>query len=309
MSKTPILVITGPTASGKTDVSLHCAALLDAEIISADSRQVYRGLDIGTAKPTAAERASVRHHGIDICDPSELYTAGRFFEDAHRWIEDIQGRGKRVIVAGGSGLYVRVLTQGLFEGPASDPVLREKLEKRLREEGKGALLRELSERDPKMAAEIDVNNPVRIVRALEVCLLTGQAYSRLRTEKMRRSPHRYRSVGIAWERSILHARINARVDAMMEAGLVDEVRGLLEAGADPAWNALNTVGYKEICSYLLSLLPIETAVEQVKTNTRRFARRQLTWFRRDADLRWYEADAGFTAENKARRIVADLELE
>ena len=309
MSNTPILVITGATASGKTDVSMVCASLLDAEIISADSRQVYRGLDIGTAKPTLAERSAVRHHGIDICDPSELYTAGRFFNDAHRWIEEIQARGKRVIIVGGSGLYVRVLMRGLFEGPAADAALRRELETRLREEGKQALLRDLTERDPEMAAEIDVNNPVRIIRALEVCILSGQAYSRLRKEKLRLSPHRFSSIALAWERSLLHARINVRVDAMMEAGLVDEVRGLLEAGVDPSWNALNTVGYKEISVYLSSLLPIETAVEQIKTNTRRFARRQLTWFRRDAALRWFDADAGFDAEVYARRILAELDFE
>ncbi|MDT8324770.1 MAG: tRNA (adenosine(37)-N6)-dimethylallyltransferase MiaA, partial [Bacteroidota bacterium] len=287
---------------------------LDAEIISADSRQVYRGLDIGTAKPTAEERARVPHHGIDICALAETYTAGRFFTDAHRWIRDIQERGKRVLIVGGSGLYVRVLLQGLFEGPPKDDALRARLETRLREEGKDRLLAELAERDPRMADIIDRRNPVRIVRALEVCLLTGQPYSRIREERLRRSPHRYFPVALSRERATLHARINARVDAMLAQGLCQEVRALLDAGADPGSNALNTVGYKEITAYLSSLLPYDAAVELLKTNTRRFARRQMTWFRREPGLRWYDveetADAeGADAEAVARRIIEDMPRE
>ncbi len=306
MQHDSILVITGPTASGKTAVSLHCAELLDAEIIGADSRQVYRGLDIGTAKPTAEERARVPHHGIDICDVSETYTAGRFFEDAHTWIRDIIDRGRRVLIVGGSGLYVRVLLQGLFEGPASDPQLRARLETRLREEGREVLLHELRERDPRMAEEIDTRNPVRIVRALEVCLLTGQPYSRLREEDMRRSPHPYFPVALAWERSLLHARINARVDEMMAQGLLDEVRAVLAAGADPACNALNTVGYKELTAYLSDSLTYDAAVAQIKTSTRRFARRQLTWFRREPGLRWYDMQPETDPGDIAQRIVREM---
>jgi tRNA dimethylallyltransferase len=309
MQNEHILVITGPTASGKTAVSLHCAELLNAEIISADSRQVYRGLDIGTAKPTPAERALVPHHGIDICPPTETYTAGRFFADAHDWIREIRARGKRIVIAGGSGLYVRVLLQGLFEGPDADAALRARLERRLAEEGLDVLLAELAERDPHMAEVIDRQNPVRIVRALEVCMLTGQPYSRLREEQLRRSPHRYFPVALAWERAALHARINARVDAMMAAGLCDEVRGLRAAGIDPACNALNTVGYKEITAYLDSLLPYDAAVEQIKTNTRRFARRQHTWFRREPGLRWYDMTAEEEPAAVARRILGDMRRE
>ncbi|MCB2205355.1 tRNA (adenosine(37)-N6)-dimethylallyltransferase MiaA [bacterium] len=301
-----ILVITGPTASGKTAVSLHCAEMLGAEIVSADSRQVYRGMDIGTAKPTEAEQARVAHHGIDICDIDDTYTAGRFFEDAHAWIKDIMRRGRRVLIVGGSGLYVRVLLQGLFEGPAADPELRARLEMRLEEEGKEVLLRELAAVDPRMVEQIDAQNPVRIVRALEVCLLTGKPYSEIREANMRRSPHRYFPVALRWERGALHERINARVDRMMADGLLEELRTLLANGADPAWNALNTVGYKELSAYLTSLLPYDTAVEQIKTNTRRFARRQLTWFRREPGLRWYDMEAETDARECAERIIRDF---
>ena len=299
----PILVITGPTASGKSAAALHCAEVLGAEIISADSRQVYRQIDIGTAKPSMAERERVPHHGIDICALDETYTAGQFFLDADGWIRSILDRGKPVIVAGGTGLYIRVLTEGMFDGPEADPVLRAELERRLREEGRDVLLEELRKLDPDTAREIDADNPVLLVRALEVCMLTGRPWSLLRRERQRRLPYRFFTAALQWERPMLYERINRRVDSMFEAGLLREMRTLLDGGADPSWNSLNTVGYKELASYFTASCTLEAATELIKRNTRRFAKRQLTWFRKDVGMHWIDVGPDSTSESMAATIL------
>lgn len=299
----PILIITGPTASGKSAVAMHCARMLQGEIVSADSRQVYRGLNIGTAKPDAAAQREIPHHGIDIAAPGETYTAGRFFEDARAWISDILARGRRVIVAGGSGLYVRVLTQGLFEAPQADPELRAQLQRRLEEDGPRTLITDLERIDPESARTIDTRNPVRLLRALEVCIQTGEPYSAVRRERMRTLPWNFVQTAIERERGELYHSINGRVDAMVRAGLFDEVRVLLDAGVQPSWNALKTVGYKEVVDYFKGLHSKEHAIERIKRNTRRFAKRQLTWFRREDDLRWFSPDPT-GAEATARKMIA-----
>lgn len=302
-SAAPIIVLAGPTASGKTDAAIALARRIGAEIVSADSRQVYRGLDIGTAKPTPAQLRAVRHHGIDICDPAESYTAGRFVRDAERWAGEIAGRGGRVLLAGGTGMYIRAFVDGLFEGPAADPALRARLERRIREQGLSALVDELRDLDPDAAAAIDTRNPVRVVRALEVCLLTGQRYSALRVA---RKPGRGREAlwfGLRRERAVLHERIGRRVDAMLEAGLVAEVRRLLDGGADPACTAFNAVGYPEIIAYLEGSTTLDASVEAIKAATRQYARRQLTWFRKEDRLRWIDVEEGMSAEDVAERIV------
>lgn len=298
-----ILILTGPTASGKTAVGLALAAMLRAEIISADSRQVYRGLDIGTAKPDAEELAAVPHHGIDICDPAETYTVGRFFSEAQEWIRDIHARGKRVLVLGGSGLYVRAVSDGIFDGPVADPTLRAELEERIRREGLPALVEDVRRLDPETAAVIDAQNPVRVIRALEVCLLTGKPFSALRSDRMPALPYDFRMFGLRRERPALNARIDTRVDRMMAAGLVEEVRALIEGGADPAWTSLNTVGYKEVIVYLSQLMSIDQATEAIKRNTRQYARRQMTWFRKESRLEWLDADETTPPEALADRIA------
>lgn len=298
-----IIVLTGPTASGKTAVGIALARLLDAEIISSDSRQVYREMDIGTAKPDAEELAAVPHHGIDICDLPETYTVGRFFDDSRAWISSILARNRRVLVVGGSGLYIRAITDGIFSGPEADPTLRMELEMRIREEGLSTLVEELRRLDPATAAVIDQRNPVRVIRALEVCLLTGKRFSDLLTDRMPSLAYDVRIVGLRWERSALHGRIDRRVDAMIAAGLVEEVRGLLAAGADPSWTSLNTVGYKEVIHYISQLVSIEETVEAIKRNTRQYARRQMTWFRKESRLAWIEADEMMKAESIAERIA------
>ncbi len=301
-----IVILTGPTASGKTAVSLALAGRLGAEIISADSRQVYRGLDIGTAKPDPAELAAVPHHGIDICDASETYTVGRFFSDAQSWIQDIHLRGKRVLVVGGSGLYVRAVTDGIFDGPVADPTLRAGLEERILREGLPMLVEELRRLDPATAAVIDAQNPVRVIRALEVCLLTGKPFSALRSDRMPTLPYDCRIFGLRRERAALNARIDRRVDQMMAAGLVEEVRALMEGGADRSWTALNTVGYKEIIVYLSKLMSLEQTMEAIKRSTRQYARRQMTWFRKEPRMEWLDIDDALSPEAVAERIVAGM---
>jgi len=300
-----ILIITGPTASGKSAVAMHCARLLEAEIISADSRQVYRGLDIGTAKPGAEALRDIPHHGIDIAEPGDTYTAGRFFEDARGWISDIFARGRRVIIVGGSGLYVRVLMRGIFDAPDTDPALRVELQRRLEEEGADALVDELTRLDPEGVRTIDTRNPVRLLRALEVCLQTGEPYSAIRRERLRTLPWTFVQTAIDRERAELYDRINRRVDAMVAAGLFDEVRALLDAGVHPSWNALRTVGYQEIVEYFTGLHSRARAIELIKRNTRRFAKRQLTWFRREEDLRWFTPEPA-DAKQTALRMLTDV---
>ena len=297
-----IIVLAGPTAAGKTALGIALARSLDAEIISADSRQVYRRLDIGTAKPDAAQLRAVPHHGIDICDPPDTYTAGRFFRDAGEWMREIGGRGKRVLVVGGSGIYIRALTDGIFEGPEASNELRAELESRIRREGLPALVEQLRHLDPATAAGIDARNPVRVIRALEVCLLTGRPYSALRVERMPELPYDTVMFGLRLERNALHGRIERRVDAMIEAGLVDEVRDLLADGADPSWTSLNTVGYKEIIGYLTGSSSLDDSIEAIKRSTRQYARRQMTWFRKEARLRWIDV-AETIAEEEIAHVI------
>lgn len=300
----PIIILAGPTASGKTDAAIAIARRIGAEIISADSRQVYRGLDIGTAKPTPAQLRSVRHHGIDICDPAETYTAGRFLRDAERWTEEIRSRGQRVLLVGGTGLYIRAFVDGLFEGPASDPALRASLEGRIREQGLPALVEQLRVLDPDTAATIDARNPVRVIRALEVCLLTGQRYSVLRTSMRPGAGRDALLFGLRWERVALHRRIARRVDAMIEGGLVEEVRRLRDEGIDPSCTAMNAVGYQEILSYLEGSSSLADSIEAIKAGTRQYARRQMTWFRKEARLRWIDMADGMSADDVARQVVS-----
>ncbi|MDX9757700.1 MAG: tRNA (adenosine(37)-N6)-dimethylallyltransferase MiaA [Bacteroidota bacterium] len=303
----PIIVLAGPTASGKTDAGIALARLLDAEIISADSRQVYRRLDIGTAKPDVAQRRAVPHHGIDVCDPSETYTAGRFFREAADWIADIQHRGRRVLVVGGSGLYLRAITDGIFDGPEADPALRARLEERIRNEGLESLVSDLTRHDPDTAARIDRRNPVRVIRALEVCLLTGRPYSVLRRERMPQVIQDTRMFGLRRERAALNARINRRVDDMIASGLVEEVTSLLAGGADPGWTSLQAVGYPEIIRYLAASTSLADSIDAIKRSTRQYARRQMTWFRKEARLRWIDAHDRMDADDIAAEILRRLD--
>jgi tRNA dimethylallyltransferase len=283
-----ILCIVGPTASGKTALAIKIAQALGGEILSADSRQIYKLLTIGTAKPSVTELKAVPHHFIDILMPDEHFSAGDFGDQGRRLIEDLGGRNIVPVVAGGTGLYVEALVDGLFDGPPIQHALREKLEERVKAEGGGAgLLEELRLVDPAAAARMLPTNTRRIIRALEVYQTTGIPLTVHHENQKRDQIYDAIFIGLEWDRKVLYERINARVDRMLEAGFLDEVKQLLDAGFDERYKALQTVGYKEAYAFLRGELTRARMIELMKQNTRRFAKRQLTWFRYDDRIRWY----------------------
>ncbi len=289
-----LLVVCGPTASGKSDLALKLARSLDAEIVNADSMQVYRGMDIGTAKPSLEQRAEIRHHLIDVADPDRPFSAADFAQAADEAIRDIAGRGKRVIVAGGTGLYIRALLKGLVDSPGGAGEIRRALQEEAGEVGNEAMLERLARVDPELAARIHPNNRVRIIRALEVHRLTGIPLSRHQQEHAF-ADRRYDSlhIGIRVERQELYRRIEERVERMLHKGLLDEVRGLLASGYGRDLKAMRAIGYKETASCLAGECSLEEATRLIKRDTRRYAKRQLTWFNADPDILWLEYSENF----------------
>jgi tRNA dimethylallyltransferase len=297
-----ILVIVGPTASGKTPLALEIARRASAEIISADSRQVYQYLTIGTAKPTPDELKKVKHYFVDELLPDQHFSAGEFGIDGRKIIDKIVKRKKLPIVVGGTGLYVHSLVDGLFTGPGRKEDMREELEARLESEGAEALLEELRRVDPEAAARMLPSNQRRIIRALEVYYATGKSISQHYNEHEKKKFFNPVFVGLQWERKKLYDRINSRVERMLAAGFLDEVQGLLSRGYDDRYKSLQTVGYKEAFAFLRKDISYERMVELMKQNTRRFAKRQLTWFRRDARIRWFDIEE----ENEIPRIAEEI---
>ncbi len=288
-----IIAIAGPTASGKSALALELCKRLNGELVSFDSMQIYRGLDIGTAKPSKAEQAEVRHHLIDICDPSESFSAADFAKCAHEAIADIRSRGKRAVLCGGTGLYLdSVLGRLDFGEMESDDKLREGLFRFAEENGVDALHERLREIDPSAAETIHKNNVRRVVRAIEIYLLTGKTKTEHDRLAISNSP--YDSVIIALDyadREILYSRINSRVDAMISAGLENEVRELYASGyLYPDTTAGQAIGYKEMLDYIRGIDTLEAAVEKIKLGTRRYAKRQLTWLRRNKSVNWLYPD-------------------
>lgn len=289
----PVICIVGPTASGKTDAAQIVAAALDGEVVSADSMQIYRGMDIGTGKLPAEERI-VPHHGFDLVDPGEPYSAALFQDFARAAFLDIENRGRRSVLCGGTGLYVRAAIDA-YEFPAGDqeanPV-REQWTAFAEKHGAQALWDELYRRDPASAEVLHPNNVRRVVRAFEL-LEEGRSYAEQK-RNLAVIPEAVPSVqfGLAVDPAILAARIDARVDAMVAAGLVEEVRGLMDAGFREGVTAPQAIGYKEIVAALEGRCTMEDAVAAIKQATRRYAKRQRTWFRRDDRIRWIDADAG-----------------
>ncbi len=285
-----ILVITGPTATGKTRLSVELAESLGGEIVSADSMQVYRGMDIGTAKVTKAETRGVPHHMIDVAEPSEDYSVSRYVAAADACVRDILARGRLPIIAGGTNLYIDSLIAGLdFAERAEDAALRESLNARYDAIGGQAMLDYLRGFDPERASRLHPSDKRRIVRAIEVYTLTGQTMT-LHDEETRKLPKRYDAVKLALsfsDRGILYDRINERVDKMVSDGLFDEVRGLLDRGLSPDCTAMQAIGYKEPAAYLRGEISRGEAIELIKLSSRRYAKRQLTWLRRDGSLWWY----------------------
>ena len=281
----PIIVLCGPTASGKSALACQIAERFDAEIVSADSRQVYRYMDIGTAKPTPAERSVVRHHLIDIVDPDEPFSVADFVVHAGAAIADIVNRGRLPLVVGGTGLYIRALTEGLADVPASDDSIRDELLQQEQKEGTGTLYRRLQEIDPQQAQGIHPNNLVRLVRALEVYELSGVPMSEFQ-QQHQFAENRYRALKLYlhWPRDVLYGRIEERVDQMISHGLLAEVQKLLDSGYSADLKAMKAIGYRELVACLNGKYSLEEAVAQIKQETRRYAKRQETWFKKEKSI-------------------------
>lgn len=296
--------IVGPTGIGKTALALEVAQRLDAEIVNSDSRQLYRGMDIGTAKPSAPERDRVRHHLVDVRSPGEPLDVAQFRALARAAIADAAGRGRPVLVTGGSGLYLRVLRYGIFTGPGASPPIREELLETARRHGVEHLYDELRRIDPAAARRLEPRDLYRIVRAIEVFRVTGVAMSRHQAAHgFARPEYLSLTIGLRMERERLYQAIDRRFDVMMAAGLVDEVRVLLERGYTPHAPPLSTIGYRHIAAYLRGENTLEAAVALAKRDTRRLAKRQMTWFRRDPEIVWIDAEAG---AEQAYRLLADF---
>jgi len=303
-----LVAIVGPTATGKTTLAVAIARTLDGEIVGADSRQVYRHMDIGTAKPTPEERSLAHHHLIDVVEPDQEFSLAQYLELAVAVLEDVWSRGKQPLLVGGSGQYVWALLEG-WRVPRLPPQqeLRRELEERAAREGAGALHGELVQVDPKAAARIDPRNVRRVIRALEVYRATGRPISYWQEKGP--PPWQTLILGLTCPRQELYRRIDARVDAMMEAGLVDEVRALLARGYSPSLASLSGIGYKQVCQHLAGELDLATAVARIKTATHRLARQQYTWFRLDdGRIRWIDVSLGAPFEEAARLVESELGL-
>ena len=299
-----VVVIVGPTAVGKTAVAVELASMIGGEIVSADSMAVYKDMDIGTAKPTAEEKARAKFHLIDVVDPADSFSVGEFARLAQDAIDGILATDPPAIVVGGSGLYVRAAIDGLDDSiPASDKDYRQNLNRLAREHGVGYVHAMLAGVDAACAARIHRNNLKRVIRALEIFQCTGERPSDLFEEGAKR-PARYpdaRFFGLTMNRNALYERIEKRVDAMIESGLVDEVRALMTRVSDPGSTAMQGLGYKEIAAYIRGEIGFEEAVGLLKKNTRRFAKRQYTWFRADDRISWVDVD-GRTANEVSKQL-------
>ncbi len=285
--KKKLIAVVGPTASGKTALAIEIAKKLSGEVISADSMQIYEGMDIGTAKPKASERCGVPHHMIDIVKPSTRFSVADFVKMARECIDDCHRRKVVPILAGGTGLYVdSVLNNIEFGEFGEDPSFREEMQRLATKEGNVAVHQILLEKDKKAAEKIHPNNLRRVIRALEVCHITGKTFTVVNEESRRESVYDALILGIEVDREVLYERIDRRVDIMMEEGLIDEVKVLWKSGLSKDTTAMQAIGYKEIVEYLDGKTELCQAVEKIKQESRRYAKRQLTWFRRNSDIKW-----------------------
>lgn len=284
MSIKTLIVVVGATGSGKTDLSLRLATHFAAPILSTDSRQVYRGIPIGTAQPTAEQLATAEHHFIASHELTDNFSCGEYEVQALARLEELFKEHDHVVAVGGSGLYIQALCEGMDDLPHADEELRKSLSDRLKNEGVESLAEELKRLDPEYYEQVDRQNPSRVLRAVEVCLQTGKPYSSLRTGEKRKRDFRIVKVGIDWEREILYDRINRRVDMMIDEGLEAEARAVYHLRH---LNSLQTVGYREMFDYFDGAISRDEAIELIKRNSRRYAKRQMTWFRRDEEIRWF----------------------
>lgn len=297
-----LIFIAGPTAVGKSEVALALAEKIGGEIISVDSMQVYRGLDIGTAKPNVDERKRILHHLIDVCELTESFDAAKFVQMAEKVVAEIQSRNRVPIFCGGTGLYFNAYLSGLGEAPSANPELRAELEAMPFE----ILLRELREKDSETYEKIDKQNPRRVIRAIEVIRLTGKKFSEQRAEwKSESTIQNPEKIFVLMRKpEDLHTRINARVDKMFQRGLVDETRELLKRGLEENKTAMQAIGYRQVVEHLRGELDLPKAIDLVKSKTRQFAKRQLTWFRRYGNCQWFELLKTDSPEKIAEAIIA-----
>jgi tRNA dimethylallyltransferase len=299
-----VVAIVGPTAAGKTAMSLQLARRLGGEIVNADALQVYRGLDIGTAKPAAEERRQVPHHLIDILDPEEAFSAGEFARRARAAIAEIEARGRQPIVVGGSGLYLRALFEGLKELPGQAPEVRRQLQLELEEKGLPRLYAELGEVDPESAARLRPGDTQRVLRALEVFRTSGRTLSFWLARESPEPPLGRLMIGLTLSRTILYDRIAVRVRDMMRRGWVCEVAALLERGTSPSAPAFQAIGYRQMVQHLEGRSTLEAATDEAILATRHYAKRQETWFRKERDLVWFQ---GSHSEVAVRFLLQELE--
>ncbi|MEW6713535.1 MAG: tRNA (adenosine(37)-N6)-dimethylallyltransferase MiaA [Nitrospirota bacterium] len=301
----PVIIILGPTAVGKTGASILIAKALKTEIISADSMQIYRHMDIGTAKPSSDDLKEVKHHLIDILTPGESFSAGLFRDNAVKVINELHQRNKIPLIVGGTGLYIKTLTRGLFEGPSADWKLRDELMDAERSQGKGHLYEYLKRLDPEAAKKIEPNDVRRIIRALEVSLKDNRI-SDYQKSATKPAPYNFIKIGLTRERKELYRLIDERVNKMMHDGLLEETKRLFKL--NPSATALQSLGYKEIGSYIAGEVSLDEAVELIKKRTRNYAKRQMTWFRKEPDINWVEVTGIMDEEKILAKVLNEVEI-
>jgi tRNA dimethylallyltransferase len=288
MRKPVLVIVCGPTAAGKSALAMKLAREFGGEIIGADSMQVYRYMDIGTAKPTVEERAEVRHHLIDVVNPDEDFNAGMYVEKARQAVETLNRERKTAWVVGGTGLYIRALTAGLVDGPGADKNLRTQYIREMKECGARYLHEKLKVKDREAAERIHPNDAVRVMRALEYIDTSGEPISRKQTNhRFADRPYSYLKIGMMEDRAVLYRRIDSRCDRMVDKGLVGEVEGLLARGFAEDLRPMQSLGYRHIIRHLKEEFPLDEAVSLMKRDTRNYAKRQMTWFRADREVRWF----------------------
>lgn len=287
MPQKNLIVLVGPTGVGKTETSLKLAEYFRAPIINADSRQIYKGMTIGTAAPTEEDRKRVTHYGVQFLNPGDYYSAAQFELDVMQLLEELFLKHDYVVLSGGSMMYIDAVCNGIDDIPTVDTETRKMMLERYEKEGLEPLVRELHILDPEYYRIVDLKNPKRVIHALEICYMTGKPYSSFRTNKKKERPFRIIKIGLKRDREILYERINNRVTKMLEDGLEDEVKALLPYRGS---NALNTVGYKEMFAYLDGKMTYDEAADKIRQNSRIYSRKQMTWFKRDEQIQWFEPE-------------------
>lgn len=304
--KPSVVVICGPTAVGKTAVAVALAAAFDGEIISADSMQIYRRMDIGTAKPSAEEQQAARHHLIDIREPDEPFDAAAFARAARHAADAILSRGHLPLLAGGTGLYIKAFLHGIFESDPVDPLIRARLKTEMEAQGPAALHRRLARIDPAAAGRIHPNDGFRIVRALETIEACGEPISSCHADhRFKEDPYRALKIGLQMDREALYRRIDQRVDAMLETGLEQEVRGLLAAGYSTELKSMQSIGYRHLVEFIEGRIGREECVRTLKRDTRRYAKRQFTWFGGDGDIIWYAPEDIAAMQTRISKFLSE----